>query len=138
MFDRCLYFNVNALSRSVSSIWKDAYAEIGLSPSHAYLLRLVLEQPGLAQREIAEILQLEKSTVTRAIDKMVEASYLARKLSPSGNQKEQNIFPTTKTKKIESRLNAIGDSLYKKMREEVGKDDFSLLVALMKSTNQKM
>ena len=97
MFERCLYFNSNHLARTVEKIWKQAYAELGLAPSHAYMLRLVLERPGLAQRDIASELNLEKSTITRFIDKMETEGYVQR---ASANNKELAIFPTNKAKKI--------------------------------------
>ncbi|MCF6193385.1 MAG: MarR family transcriptional regulator, partial [Kangiellaceae bacterium] len=75
MFDRCLYFNTNHLARTVGKIWQEAFEEVGLAPAHAYLLRLVLEQPGIAQSKISAELHLEKSTITRFIDKMVDQGY---------------------------------------------------------------
>ncbi len=138
MFERCLYFNTNHLSRVVSRIWAGAYSELGLSPAHAYLLRLVLEQPGLVQKEIAAELNLEKSTITRFIDKMVDEGYLLRKASTAGNHKEQCIFPTPKARKIETRLNDIGNELYAKMRQQVSADDLVALVALERLASTKL
>ena len=60
MFERCLYFNLNALTRRVNKIWGQAFQALGLSPSHAYLLRVVLATPGMTQQEIAAELGLEK------------------------------------------------------------------------------
>lgn len=130
MFERCLYFNTNHLSRVVNKIWKDAYSELGLAPAHAYLLRLVLEKPGLAQKEIAAELNLEKSTITRFIDKMDAEGYLQRKAPSTNNLKEQCIFPTSKAKKIERRLNEIGNELYADMQKKLSIDDLTSLVAL--------
>ncbi len=138
MFDRCLYFNTNHLSRVVSKIWKDAYAELKLAPAHAYLLRLILEKPGLAQKEIAVELHLEKSTITRFIDKMVEEGYLQRHVINGENQKEQSIFPTPKAEEIKKRLNDIGDNLYATMQQKIQQDDLSTLVALELAASEKL
>jgi len=128
MFDRCLYFNTNHLARVVGKIWQKSFDEVGLAPAHAYLLRLVIKQPGLAQKQIASILYLEKSTVTRFIDKMVNEGYLVRKSATSGNLKEQLIFPTTKSNNIGDRLEQIGDCLYKKMTETIEVSELEKLV----------
>ena len=138
MFDRCLYFNTNHLSRIVNKIWKDAYAELNLAPAHAYLLRLVLAQPGLAQKQIATELHLEKSTITRFIDKMVEDGYLLRKASAGSNQKEQCIFATATAQAIEHRLNEIGDQLYARMQQKVSLDDLTKLVTLERSASEEL
>ena len=136
MFERCLYFNTNALVRRVNRIWKEAYAEFGLSPSHAYLLRLVLAQPGLSQSTIGEELRLEKSTVTRFIDKMESEGYLTRTVALRRTTREQNIYPTDKARAIHDRLEAIGSELYSQMMTAVGDDALPQLVGgLRKAAN---
>lgn len=138
MFERCLYFNSNHLARIVNGLWKDAYAEFGLAPSHAYLLRLVLEQPGLAQRDIAQELHLEKSTITRFIDKMVAEGYLRRQSANQGNQKEQLIYATAQAEAIGPELQAIGDQLYKKMQNALGESQVKELVELTREAGIKL
>ena len=138
MFERCLYFNINALARQVNSIWDEAFAEFDLSPAHAYLLRLVLSQPGIAQKYIAAELKLEKSTVTRFVDVLQEKGLVVRKKTAEGDPREQNIFPTAKTLKIGDKLNAKGDALYKKMLTRLGSDNLKTMVEMLRSTAQKL
>jgi len=138
MFDRCIYFNTNHLSRVVGKIWKDAFAELGLAPSHAYLLRLLNKQPGLVQKQISEQLHLEKSTITRFVDKMVDEGFLIRKSPVNGNLKDEQIFPTAKSKKIAVRLEQIGDESYAKMQVTLEKNMLSEMVGNIKSTANKI
>ena len=91
MVERCLYFNINTLTRVVNRIWDDAFAELGLSPSHAYLLRLVLSQPGLTPKQINLELKLEKSTVTRFIDVLGKRD-LYNKNKASAETPESQVF----------------------------------------------
>ena len=135
MFERCLYFNTNGLVRKINRIWKEAFAEVGLSPSHAYLLRLAIASPGLSQRAIAEELHLEKSTVTRFIDKMEAAGYLTREILAKRNTREQNIYPTEKAILLSERLEAIGDRLYADMVEAIGENQLKKLVVDLRETN---
>ena len=79
MFERCLYFNINALTRAVNRIWGQAFDEFGLSPSHAYMLRLVLSNPGLSPKQISSELKLDKSTITRFLDAMEKKGFVQRK-----------------------------------------------------------
>ena len=130
MFERCLYFNINALARQVNSIWDDAFAEFDLSPAHAYLLRLVFSQPGIAQKQIALELKLEKSTVTRFVDALQNKGLVTRKKTASGDPREQNIFATAKASKLADQLNTKGDELYKKMLAQLGKDELKALVEM--------
>ena len=138
MFDRCIYFNTNHLSRVVGKIWKDAFAELELAPSHAYLLRLLNKQPGLVQKQISEQLHLEKSTITRFVDKMTDEGYLIRKIPVNGNLKEQQIFPTKKSKRIAKRLEQIGDELYAQMQLTLETQMLGEMVDNIKSTAKKI
>jgi len=138
MFERCLYFNTNLLSRMVNTIWQEAYAELKLAPAHAYLLRLALEQPGLAQCDIAAELGLDKSTITRFVNKMVEAGYLRRDNPSDGNRKTQCIYPTEQAQEIATRLNAIGDELYQKMQQTIGNENLTDLISNLRLTTHKI
>ncbi len=134
MFERCLYFNVNALARKVNAIWDQAFAEFELSPAHAYLLRLVLESPGITQTRIAEELRLEKSTVTRFIDALEHRRLLKR--SRSG--RETMVNPTAQARKIQSRLNQTGEQLYQRMLANVGKTELAELVTGLRKTGRQL
>ena len=134
MFERCLYFNINALARRVNKIWEQAFDELGLSPAHAYLLRLVLDQPGISQGRIAEELKLEKSTVTRFVDSLQQRDYLNR--TKSGREVE--IMPTQKCRKIARQLQARGDALYKEMTGLIGKRNLADLVKQLRKTSDEL
>ncbi len=138
MFERCLYFNTNHLFRLTEKKFTEAYSELNLAPAHAYLLRLVLQEPGIIQRDIAITLHLDKSTVTRFIKKMTHEGYLEKKLITENNMKSPGIFPTTKTKKIASRLNTIGDQLYASLQQTIDSDELSDLVESIKSASRKI
>ncbi len=136
MFERCVYFNTNKLARRVNKLWNEAYAELGLAPAHAYLLRLVLAHPGISQKAIADELGLDKSTVTRFVDKMEAEHYLERQLNPE--QKSPKIRATLKAKKIEKQLNLIGDRLYQKMQKLLAAEDLKHLTSLQREAESKI
>ena len=138
MFERCLYFNANHLSRVVNKLMNDAYASIGLSAAHAYLLRLVLDNPGLLQKEIGSMLHLEKSTITRFINKMVDEGYLLRKPSIIDEIKYQHIYPTAQALNIKEELTAIGESVYKHMADAINPDEFVKIVDKIRTVTHKL
>ncbi len=133
MFERCLYFNLNELVRKVNRIWESAFEEFGLSPAHAYLVRLVLEKPGISQKDIARELKLEKSTVSRFVDALIKKNLLVR--SKSG--RDSTIMPTNEAKMMEVQLNNKGDELYTRMGTQIGDDNLVRLVRVLRATSQK-
>ena len=138
MFERCLYFNVNALARAVNRVWDDAFAEFELAPSHAYLLRLVLSQPGLTPKQISRELKLEKSTITRFLHVLQEKKLLLRKPSASGDARELGIYPTKSAERIADALENKGNQLYQQMLDSVGKNKLSELVAELRTAEANL
>jgi len=136
MFERCLYFNVNALARAVSRIWGDSFKELGLSPAHAYLLRLVLVSPGISHKAIASELRLEKSTITRFVDSLQDKGLVERSRQGAEDNREQRVFPSEKAKNMQEALEATGDALYKRMRSRLGDAEMKVLVAQLREATR--
>ena len=138
MFDRCLYFNTNHLSRVMTKKCNQAFEPFGLSAAHAYLIRLVLKQPGLLQKEIAEELFLEKSTITRFITKMQQQGFLVRKTTVNGKLKQQAIYPTQKAKEIEQQLEHTGFSVFQELQETIEVKQLLKFVDDMRTLTEKI
>lgn len=137
MFEECLYFNSNALARTVSRIWEEAYRQFNLSPPHAFLLRLVLAEPGLLPRELAERLQLSRSTVTRFLDSLEQRGLLLRK--PAANDgRELQVYPTRKAQAMHQALDDTGKKLTTKVAGIVGGDETRKTVAKLRKIQQQL
>ena len=135
MFEECLYFNSNALARTVSRIWTEAYHQFNLSPPHAFLLRVVLAKPGLFPRELADELNLSRSTITRFLDSLEKRDFLVRKPTEKDGR-ELKVYPTMAAKEIHKNLDDIGGSLTKLMAEIVGQDELSQTVAKLRKVQK--
>lgn len=137
MFERCIYFNTNALTRKLNVHWERAFARYDLAPSHGYLVRLILEKPGISQQSITQELQLEKSTITRFLTVLEKRAFIIRK--PSDADPRQNvIFPTKKALKLEAELTQLGDELYKDMCAAIGAENVKTFVNLTRTINQRL
>lgn len=124
MFEECLYFNSNALARTVTRIWTDAYKPFELSPPHAFMLRVVLAKPGLMPRELAAELSLSRSTVSRFLDSLEKRGFLVRKMTTQDGR-ELQIYPTELSLKIHVSLDRTGKELSKRMAGLIGKTEIS-------------
>jgi len=133
MFERCLYFNLNALTRKVNRVWEAEFRQTGLSPPHAYLMRLVLDEPGLSQKQLAEELHLDPSTVTRFVDALA-ARQLVRRDTSRSDRRSATVFPTREGKRLQKKLEKIGDELFRTLRKRIGDKPFRQLVNSLRET----
>ena len=137
MFDRCLYFNVNSLARLLNKKWALAFEQFDLSPSHGYMLRVVLAEPGITQKQLAIELILEKSTITRFVDSLQKKGLVTRKAGDF-DSREQNIHPTKNAQEIHSSLDEVGDDLYQEMISTIGKTKLVTLVSQLRESAKKL
>ncbi len=131
MFEECLYFNIAKVNRLVTSLWEEAYRPVGLSPSHAYLLQFILDQPGGTPKSLAEKMDLKLSTVTRFVDAL-SAKRLVERRKENKDKRECSIYPTKAGKQLKGDLEKISNTLHKKIREILGGNGVSDAVSLLK------
>ncbi|MCM3703095.1 MarR family winged helix-turn-helix transcriptional regulator [Paenibacillus macerans] len=88
----CMYFTTNRLSRAITRLADEAFAMTGLAPAYGYLVRLVIANPGITQKELSEKLYITPSTLTRFIDKLAGKQLVERKVQG----KTVLVYPTDK------------------------------------------
>jgi DNA-binding MarR family transcriptional regulator len=124
---KCLYFTANALARKVEKLALESWSKVDLSPSHAYLLMLAVEDPGIQPTSLAEHLQLQPSTITRLIEKLESRKLLVR----TYEGKVANVYPTPKGKDLLPKLKECLHEFYSRYSEILGKEESAKLVQNM-------
>lgn len=128
MFDHCLYFNTTALARRLEREWTEAFAPFDLSPSQAFMLRVVLAKPGLLQRELANELAIARPTATRALDHLQAKGLIARS-GREGDAREICINPTGEATALQTALNSASASVTSKLKKLLGSAEFGEAVS---------
>lgn len=137
MFDNCLYFNATKFTRLINSVWEEAYRPLGLSPSHAYFLQFILDQPGETLKSLAGKMDLKLSTVTRFVDAL-SAKGLIERRKENKDKRECSVYPTKEGKKLKSELERISSMLHKKIRKILGAKEVSDAVFLFEQFSRKI
>ena len=123
-YHQCLYFTSNALARKIEKLAQESWRKVDLSPSHAYLLMLAIEEPGIQPTALAEHLQLQPSTITRLIEKLEEKKLLVR----TTEGKITNVYPTPKGKDLAPKLRECVNEFYNSYSAILGKEESAKLV----------
>ena len=75
---KCLFYSANALARNLTRLAEEAFAQTGLAPSLAFVVMTVARNPGVQPSEVARIMMLSPSTLTRLVEKLEGRGLLHR------------------------------------------------------------
>lgn len=131
MFDHCLYFNTASLARVVERLWSAAFKPFGLTPPQAFMLRLVLAQPGLSQHQIADQLTITRPTATRLLDGLQALGLVQRTLLPTDGR-HWSIQPTDAARELQPALNQASAAVTQRIQRLIGKQTFTETVGKVK------
>ena len=126
-FAQCLYFASAALARKVEKMATESWKSVGLSPSHAYLLVAVLEEPGIQPTALGGQLQLQPSTITRFIEKLEEKKLVIR----TTEGRLTNVYPTPKAKELQPKMMDCMRDFSSKYTSLLGREESTDLVQTM-------
>lgn len=117
----CIAMRVRRLSRSVTRIFDDALRPHGVSTAQLNMLVTITKAGPLGPSELARLLDLEKSTVTRNLERMVahgwirstpgaDRNRLRLEVQPSGRALLARVLPSWKSAQERARRQ-VGDAL---------------------------
>jgi MarR family transcriptional regulator, organic hydroperoxide resistance regulator len=133
-YAQCLYFTSAALARKIEKMATESWKKVGLSPSHAYLLLAVLEEPGIQPTALAEHLQLQPSTITRLIEKLEEKKLAVR----TTEGKITNVYPTPKAKDCQPKMLECMQDFLTRSAKVLGREESTKLVQTLAQTADKL
>ncbi|NOU16272.1 MAG: winged helix-turn-helix transcriptional regulator [Bacteroidales bacterium] len=115
---KCLYYSANALARIITKIAEEEFVVVNLAPSYAFVVMTVNKRPGLLAGELAEIMMLTPSTVTRLLEKLENQQLVKRHTEGRITM----IYPTPKSVEINQEIQAAWFKLYTRYTDILGKE----------------
>ena len=87
---------IGAIARALDSISNIEFKELDLTKGqYLYVIR-ICENPGIIQEKVAELLKVDRTTASRAIQKLETKGFIEKR-SDQGNKKNKLLFPTKKS-----------------------------------------
>ncbi len=129
-----MYFASGALARKMEKLAGESWSKVGLAPSHAYLLMIVIEEPGVQPGTLAGELQLKPSTITRLIEKLEEKKLVVR----IAEGKTTNVYATPKGKELLPKLKESLHDFYEGYSNVLGLEDSAKLVSSMNKLSDNL
>ena len=137
MFEQCLYFNTTSLARQLEKEWTSAFKPFGLTPSQAFMLRVVLNKASLLQSELASEMNISRPTATRALDGL-ERLALIKRVASEKDGREQEIHPTKKAMEMKEAINAASVAVAKRLKKSLGTNHFEDAVDQIRSISSAL
>lgn len=88
---------IGMIARALDSISNIEFKEIDLTKGQYLYLVRICENPGIIQEQLIELIKVDRSTATRAIQKLELNGFIEKKEDPN-NKKIKRLFPTEKGK----------------------------------------
>ena len=129
-----MYWASAALARKVNKLAEDAWAPMGIAPGQAYLLSLILDQPGRQPLDLSEELHLAPSTITRFIEKLEENKLVVR----IAEGKTTSVYPTQKAKGLSDEINKCKATFREALERVMTKAENEALVKSMLKVADKL
>ena len=137
MFEQCLYFNTTSLARQLEREWTSAFKSFGLTPSQAFMLRVVLDKVPLLQGELALEMNISRPTATRGLDGL-EKLGLIKRVASEKDGREQEIHPTKKAVEMKDAINAASGAVTKRLKKVLGNSHFEDVVGQLRGISSAL
>ena len=134
ILNNCLYFTANSLARVITRMAEEEFQPTGLSPSHAFLMMLVNDNPGIGQKELSEQLHLAPSTVTRFIDTLMYKGFLTRQT----DGKTSRVFATKDGNRVRKPIEEAWKNLHQRYAKSLGLGTGDKLAAMIDDASDKL
>lgn len=129
-----MYFVSAAFARKMERLAEESWKEVDLSPSLAYLLMLVIEEPGSQPTYLGKQLQLKPSTVTRLVEKLEQRKLLIR----TTEGKITNVYPTPKGRELHPKLKICLGDFISSYHDLISKEESGKLLETMMRVADRM
>jgi DNA-binding MarR family transcriptional regulator len=126
----CLGFQARLLSRVVTAVYDDAFAEIGLKVSQFSVLNTIAIQEEMRPAELAKLLEMDESTLSRNVARMCARGWL-RLEHGEDDRRSHQITITEKGRALLRRSYPVWQKAQHLVAQRLGPDGIAALKAVV-------
>ncbi|MDN7242396.1 MarR family transcriptional regulator [Planococcus sp. N028] len=90
---------IGMIARALDSISNIEFKEFDLTKGQYLYVVRICENPGIIQEQLVDMIKVDRSTATRALQKLEISGFIEKKEDPH-NKKIRRLFPTEKGKAV--------------------------------------
>ncbi|MGE4337769.1 MAG: MarR family winged helix-turn-helix transcriptional regulator [Pigmentiphaga sp.] len=124
-----LGFHLKRVGLLSNNAYMRSAAEYGVLSGHFGILEIVLDNPGINQRKIGEVLGLDKSSVSPAVTKLEKRQLITRR--PGAIRRSYELFITPLGESLLQSLRTCADEHEEKLAAPLSAEERELLIQLL-------
>lgn len=134
---RYLAFLIVEAARLQRTVFDRRVRKMGFTRTQWLALRRVGDQPGVSQSELAELLEVEKASAGRLIDKLEEFGWLERRPDDS-DRRIKRIYMTDLGRRIHGEVSPIAEAMVEEELSGLSRNERETLTDLLLNVKQRL
>ena len=131
---------ISDVARLMRATFDRRVRQIGLTRSQWLVLSLLRRRPGASQSELAEMLEVERATAGRMVDRLERKNWVVRRPDAS-DRRVNRLYLTDEAKDVQAEMGRIAESMMDDAMASLAEGELELLTDMMermKATLQSM
>jgi len=125
------------VNRRLRTLFDARVKERGLTLARARTLLTLIEQEGLYQKELAEVLEIENATMVRLIDGLERQSFVERQ-AVEGDRRAKRIVMTEEGKSLAEQVVKLAGDVRADLLEGVSDEELTVALKVMRKMSDSM
>ncbi|OYR21170.1 MarR family winged helix-turn-helix transcriptional regulator [Brucella thiophenivorans] len=125
------------VNRKLRTVFDARVKEHGLTLARARTLLTLIEEEGLYQKELAEVLEIENATMVRLIDGLERQAFVERQ-AVEGDRRAKRIVMTAKGKKLAEKVVSLAADVRSDLLESVTDEELNTALNVMRKMAESM
>lgn len=123
--------DINTIARESHSIYEAKFKNNNLQRGQFIFLTRICENPGISLKELSYKLKIDKTTVTKAIQKLIIAGYVIKNIDEKDNR-ISHVNPTSKAIQVYNEIISEKNRIIDICVEEISDKELNMLNHLIK------
>lgn len=125
------------VNRRLRTLFDARVKERGLTLARARTLLTLIEQEGLYQKELAEVLEIENATMVRLIDGLERQAFVERR-AVEGDRRAKCIMMTEEGKRLAEEVVKLAGDVRADLLEGISDEDLNTALNVMRKMSDSM
>ncbi len=121
---------IGSIHRHIHIVIQQMLKPYGMGSGQCFFMNVICHHEGLSQKELSEIMHIDKATTTKALKKLVQGGWVERKADPNDGRQYQ-LFLTDKGQAFMPTFHGILDQITDGLSKGYEEEEYQKVIAMM-------